>query len=269
MAGARGGYAAPVSRRVILLASVGLLGLAACTRGSESKTLTVFAAASLAESFRAIERAYEAEHPGVDVELNFAGSQLLATQLLEGANAQVFASADGLQLDRVAAEFELLGRRQFASNRLVIVVPAGSAIEHVFDLAEPGIRVVWAGESVPAGRYARLALDRVPVDSIELRGAVERNVVSNETDVREVVAKVRLGEADAGIVYATDVIGDPELAYRELPLGAELAARYELAVIGENSRDSLRASAMEFVDFVNSPAGQAILAERGFMRPLP
>lgn len=239
------------------------LVLGGCTRASETRTLTIFAAASLAESFRALERAFEAEHPGVNVELNFAGSQLLATQLLEGANAQVFASADGPQLDRVGAELELLGRREFASNRLVIVVPAGSAIEDVFDLTEPGVRVVLAGESVPAGRYARRALEQVRVDR------VERNVVSNETDVREVVAKVRLGEADAGIVYATDVRGDAALEARELPVGAEVRARYELAVIAENSREPLRASAMEFVDFVTSPAGQAILAERGFGPPVP
>ena len=257
--------------RPVLHLLLGLpLMLGGCVRSSsESVTLTVFAAASLAESFRAIERAYEAEHPGVNIEINVAGSQLLATQLLEGANAQVFASADKPQLDRVDVEFMLDSRREFASNRLVIVVPAGSAIEDLFDLTEPGVRVVLAGESVPAGRYARQALQRVPVDSVDLLGAVERNVVSNETDVREVVAKVRLGEADAGIVYATDVLGDAKLEARELPVGAEVRARYELAVIVENSRGPLRATAIEFVDFVTSPAGQAILVDHGFGPPLP
>jgi molybdate transport system substrate-binding protein len=253
---------------VILLCVVALLGLGSCTRSGDARTLTVFAAASLSVPFHAIEQAYEAEHPGVDVQLNFAGSQLLATQLLEGANAQVFASADGQQLDRTAAELELLGRRVFASNRLVIVVPAGSAIQGVGDLTKPGTRVVLAGENVPVGRYARQVLERHPVDSIDMRAEVERNVVSNETDVREVVAKVRLGEADAGIVYATDVIGDPELEQREL-LGANVIATYELAVIAANSRDEQRASAMQFVDFVTSPAGQAILSEHGFGPPVP
>jgi molybdate transport system substrate-binding protein len=253
-------------RRLPLLLLVTLAG--ACTRSHETRTLTVFAAASLTESFREIERAYEAEHPGIDVELNFAGSQLLATQLLEGATAQVFASADVPQLDRVGTEFELIGRRAFASNRIVIVVPAGSAIQGVGDLTKPGVRVVMAGETVPAGRYARLALETYPVDSIDLRAEVEQNVVSNEDDVRGVVAKVRLGEADAGFVYATDVIGDAKLEVREL-LSVDVAARYELAVIAEHSRDDLRTTAMEFVDFVTSPAGQAILAARGFGPPAP
>ncbi|MFO7563309.1 MAG: molybdate ABC transporter substrate-binding protein [Enhygromyxa sp.] len=260
----------PSTLLLLLVASVTLAG--ACTRKGESQTITVFAAASLGEAFAAIERAYEAEHPGVDVELNFAGSQLLAIQLLEGASAQVFASADAAQLDRVAAELELLDRRRFASNRIVIAVPAGSALEGVQDLTEPGVRVVLAGETVPAGRYARLALEQIPVDSVDLRAAVERNVVSNETDVRAVVAKVRLGEADAGLVYATDVIGDAALELRELPeltLGAGLSAGYELAVLGERNSEQLRGAAVQFVDFVTGPRGQAILAEHGFGPPPP
>lgn len=251
----------------LLLASVAVVALGSCTRKGEARPLTVFAAASLAESFRALEQAYEAEHPEIDVQLNFAGSQLLATQLLEGADAQVFASADGPQLDRVDAEFELVGRRVFASNRLVIAVPTGSEIASVGDLAEPGVRVVLANPSVPAGRYARLALERLPVDSVDLRAAIERNVVSNETDVRGVVAKLRLGEADAGIVYATDVLGDPQLEARELSFARELVPSYELAVIAETSRDDQRSAAMQFVDFVISPAGQAILIEHGFAAP--
>ncbi len=251
-------------RRTVLLVSVALAGLGGCTRKPDAETLTVFGAASLTESFRALERGYEAAHPGVDVELSFAGSQLLATQLLEGAPAQVFASADAISLDRVAAERELRGRRAFASNRIVIAVPAGSELRGVEDLRAPGVRVVLAGETVPAGRYARLALEQIPVDSVDLRAAVEANVVSNETDVRAVVAKVRLGEADAGMVYATDVAGDPELEIRELPPIVDVAARYELAVVADPKRPKLQAAALEFVDYVTSPAGQAILAEHGF-----
>ncbi len=250
-------------RTTIALFGVALAAFGGCTRTGESKTITVFAAASLSESFCALEQAYEAAHPGVDVELSFAGSQLLAAQLLEGAPAQVFASADSVQIDRVAGERELLGRREFASNRIVIVVPVGSTIVDVGDLTEPGVRVVLAGQTVPAGRYARLALDRVP-DSVDLRGAIEGNVVSNETDVRAVVAKVRLGEADAGMVYATDVVGDPKLEARELPPGSEVAARYELAVVADPKHAQLQTEAMEFADFVTSPAGQLILAEHGF-----
>lgn len=258
-----------VTHRLLTMLLSVLLAVA-CTRSGEARTIRVFAAASLTESFRAIERAYEAEHPGVDIELNFAGSQILATQLLEGAPAQVFASADATSLDRVGAEIELHERRVFASNRIVIVVAAASTIAGVGDLTAPGVRVVLAGEQVPVGRYARLAIERVPVDSVDLRAAVERNVISNEVDTRAVVAKVRLGEADAGLVYATDVIlssrrsrlsGDPELELRELVPG--VIARYELAVVARDS-DPLRGAAVQFIDYVTGPRGQAILAEHGF-----
>jgi molybdate transport system substrate-binding protein len=241
----------------------------ACTP-SQTTTVTVFAAASLSEPFRAIERDYEAAHPGVDLELSFAGSQLLAAQLLEGAPAQLFAAADGAQLDRVAGERALTGRRVFASNRLVIVVPAGSAITGVDDLAAPGVRIVLAGEAVPAGRYAQVALDQLGGG---VRAAVEANVVSRETDVRAVAAKVRLGEADAGIVYATDVRGDAKLELRELPAAAQIAASYELAVlVDEREREpdpQRQAAALALAEFVTSPAGQAILAEHGFGPPRP
>jgi len=257
-----------VPRTLTLLLLV-LAALAGCTRGGQTQqTITVFAAASLTEAFRAIERAYELEHPEHDVELNFAGSQLLATQLLEGAPGLVFASADPVQLDRVGAERPLASRRGVATNRIVIVVPAGSAIMTVWDLADPGRRVVLAGEAVPAGRYARLALLGSPLDSVDLRGGVERNLVSNETDVRAVVAKVRLGEADAGMAYATDVLGDPQLELRELspPFTVE-PARYELAVIADGREQALRDAGMQFVEFVSSPTGQAILAAHGFGPP--
>jgi molybdate transport system substrate-binding protein len=239
---------------------IGVLALAACTR-PETTTVTVFAAASLTASFRAIEQAYEREHPNVDIQLSFAGSQLLAAQLLEGAPAQVFASADGIQVDRVADQVELTGRRPFASNRLVLAVPVGSSIAGIWDLIHPGVRLVLANEAVPAGRYARAAL----TGTINIYDPILANVISNEPDVRAVAAKVRMGEADAGIVYATDVIGDPELELRELPGGAnDYAARYELAVVVDPKHADLQTAALSFADFVTSPAGQAILAEHGF-----
>lgn len=260
----RFGHAAPAWAGLLLLL---LLLFGGCTRAGARTPVIVFAAASLTESFRALERGFEAEHPEIDVELSFAGSQLLAAQLIEGAPAQVFAAADTVQVDRVAAERALTGKRAFAGNRLVLAVPAGSAITDLADLTTPGTRVVLAGESVPAGRYARQALDAIPVDSMDLRGAVEANVVSNETDVRAVVAKVRLGEADAGIVYATDVAGDPAVEARELPLLAQITATYELAVVVDAQHPERQAAAAAFADYVTSPAGQAILAEHGFGPP--
>lgn len=263
-AGTPSGYAPAVRPTVNLFASVALAGLSACSSASDKQALTVFAAASLAAPFRAIEQAYEREHPEHDVVLNFAGSQLLAAQLLAGAPALVFASADAVQLDRVAAGLELEDRRVFASNRIVIAIPAGSTITALDDLAAPGLRVVLAGEAVPLGRYARVALARGSG-----AGAVERNVISHETDARAVVAKLRLGEADAGLVYATDLRGDPQLELRELPPAAAVAAHYELARISEGTSEAQHQhqAAAQFIEFVSSPAGQGILAAHGFGPP--
>lgn len=228
----------------------------ACESAGVRTPVTVFAAASLTESFAALELAFEAEHPQFDVELAFAGSQLLATQLLEGARADVFASANPEQVDRVATGCELLERRAFASNRLVVVMRQDGPIRSFDQLADGGVRVVLASEAVPAGKYARAALGE-----LGLHDQVLANVVSNELDVRGVIAKVRAGEADGGIVYATDLRGSTDtLDSLELPV--DVHARYELAVLGDAVRDPTGGKA--FAAFVTSSKGQAILHEFGF-----
>lgn len=263
--GARRGVQRLILLRVVpvRLASLGLLALllGGCSSTPERETLTVFAAASLAESFAAIEAAFEAEQPGVDVVVAFAGSQLLATQLLEGASADLFASANPEQLDRAAAGRSMIERRTFTTNRLVLAFPRASvdagelAIDTLAQLDDPGVRVVLAGEAVPAGHYAREALRE-----LGLHDAVMANVVSYELDVRGVVGKLLAGEADAGIVYATDLRGvEDRLASAEL--GVAIDARYELALVGDSNH---LAAARAFAEFVSGPAGQAILREHGF-----
>lgn len=227
----------------------------ACGRSSNRTAVTVFAAASLSESFAALETAFEAEHPELDVQLSLAGSQLLATQLLEGASADVFASANPEQIDRVASGRELLERRAFAGNRLVLVVRKDGPIRTIEQLTKKGVRVVLAGEAVPAGKYARAALDE-----LGLRDEVLANVVSNELDVRGVIAKLLAGEADGGIAYATDLRGAThELEAVELVTGVQ--ARYELAVLADANNP---AGSKVFVEFVTGPKGQAILHEHNF-----
>jgi molybdate transport system substrate-binding protein len=243
-----------VRRPTLALALTFALALA-CARSGEREPVVVFAAASLAESFGALELAFEAEHPQFDVVLAFAGSQVLATQLLEGAQADVFASANPEQVDRVATERELIERQVFASNRLVAVVRDDGTIRSLDQLTPEGVRVVLAGEAVPVGKYARQALDE-----LGLLEAVMANVVSNELDVRGVIAKLRAGEADAGIVYATDLRGSEDvLDAIELPV--DVHASYELAVLADASD---RAGGQAFTAFVISPAGKAILHEFGF-----
>ena len=235
---------------------------AGCRRDTEVVTVTVFAAASLAQSMRALERAYEADHPRVDIVPSFAGSQVLAAQIIEGAPADMFASANLTQLDRVARENDVESRRVFATNDLVVIVASDSSIRGVEDLVNPGVRVVMGVPEAPVGRYAREALA-----AIGLLTEVEARVVSNELDVRGVVAKVRLGEADAGLGYATDVRNDRELTAIPLPPGARgVAAHYELALIAR-SRAEGDTPAREFAEFITSPRGLAILADHGFGPP--
>ncbi|KIG13418.1 Molybdenum ABC transporter, periplasmic molybdenum-binding protein ModA [Enhygromyxa salina] len=233
--------------------------VATSCRAQAQDTVVVFAAASLSEPFRGLERAYETAHPGVDVVLNLAGSQLLASQLIEGAPADVFASADAHTLERVLVEKpDAQGsRRVFASNRVVVVVAADSQLQSLEQLRTPGLRIVLAGPEVPVGRYARAALDQ-----LGLRAAVEGSLVSNEDSVNGVLAKVALGEADAGIAYATDLARSPGL--RGIAMPTDVSASYELAVLGDGPNAGQGAA---FAAFVVGAQGQAVLREYGFSIP--
>ena len=221
--------------------------------------VTVFAAASLTGAFRELAAAFERRHPGRPVTLNLAGSQVLAGQILQGAPADVFASADSVQMRRVARAGLVEGSpRIFAVNELVIAVSAGNPLEirGPADLARDGVVTVLAAPGVPAGRYARRALDAAGVDP---------RPASLETDVKQVLAKVALGEADAGVVYRTDVLaaGDRVEAV-PLAAGREVAPRY----LAAHLRDAPRPDAAgAFVDFLLSPAGREVLAAHGFGAP--
>jgi molybdate transport system substrate-binding protein len=221
------------------------------------ETVVVFAAASLSEPFRTLERGYETAHPGVDVVLNLAGSQLLASQLREGARADVFASADAETLERVLLDRPeaRASRRVFAANRVIAIVAADSQLRTLDQLGTPGLRIVLAGPEVPIGRYARAALDQ-----LGLRAAVEANLVSNEDSVNGVLAKVALGEADAGIVYATDLGRAAKLRAIPMPPKVQVRARYELAVLPDGPN---REHGLSFAAYVLGLDGQAVLRDHG------
>jgi molybdate transport system substrate-binding protein len=229
-------------------------------------TLRVFAAASLSDAFREIAAAYERAHPGQRVELNLAGSPTLRTQIEQGAPADVFASAD-LEHAQALAQAGLLGpRRVFARNRLVVVVPArGAKVRALPDLAAPGIKVVTAGPAVPAGRYAGQVLDKLGEGGRLGPGFTARvraNLASQETSVRAVLAKVALGEADAGFVYATDAASAADRVQAiEIPERSNVIAEYPIAVA---ARSAAPEAAQAFVELVAGPAGQAILRRHGF-----
>ena len=215
------------------------------------QTVEVYAASSLREAFAQVARSFEARHPGVRVSLQFAGSQTLAAQIANGAPADVFASADARNLAKIA--YDPGTRRTFATNRLVVLgAPSLKALASVK-------RIVLAAPSVPAGGYARIALDRAGrVYGRAWLAAVRSRVVSEETNVRAVLAKVRLGEADAGIVYATDAKG------AAVPPAFAPRIEYPVAVTKDAPEPRL---AREFVEFLVSREGRRLLAARGFGPP--
>lgn len=246
-------------------------GPTAAAPTAPSSELIVFAAASLDAAFREIGTAFEAEHPGTTVTFSFAGSQTLATQINEGATADVFASANKKQMDVVVKSGAVISEthRTFARNRLVVVYPADNpgGVASLKDLGKPGLKLVLAQKSVPVGDYALQFLAKasaLPDYTAAFSPTVLANVVSFEDEVRGVVTKVVLGEADAGIVYSSDI--SPSDAARvqrlEIPDDLNVIASYPIAPLVHAPQPVL---AKEFIDFVRSPAGQTILVAHGFL----
>ena len=234
----------------------------------EGGDLTVFAAASLTDAFEAIEQELEAATPNLSITYNFGGSQALVTQLEEGAQADVFASANMAQME-AAMEANLVASAPvpFVHNRLAIVTPADNPadIESAADLGEEGILLVLAQAEVPAGRYAResvclMASDTATYDP-DFVNRVAANVVSEEEDVRDVLAKVALGEADAGIVYVSDAAaaGD-QVHVVDIPDEVNVVATYPVAVLAHGNQ----ALGSAFVAYLLSDEGQALLERFGF-----
>jgi len=243
---------------------IGLALLIGCSAIQSDGVITVYAAASLTEAFEELGRGFEAEHPASDVVFNFAGSQHLATQINEGAPAHVFASANIKQMDAVVAggRISAASVTVFARNQLVIITPRepSSDIATLADLARPGLRLVLAADVVPVGEYSLTVLDNAAAAGYGdgFRQRVLANVVSYEDNVRAVVNKVALGEADGGIVYATDAAA---AAVRSLAIDEPLnvVASYPIAAL-----DDAGAGATAFVAYVASADGQAVLARHGF-----
>jgi molybdate transport system substrate-binding protein len=243
-----------------------LVALLLAARAAHADTLRVSAAASLTEAFQEIAALYEQAQPGDSVELNFAGSQVLRTQIEQGAAADVFASADLVHADALKAG-GLLGPYQvFARNRLVVVVPAqGARVRGLQDLARPGMKLVVAGPSVPVGRYTTQAIAKLAAAGLfgdDFQARAHANVASQETSVRAVLAKVALGEADAGFVYASDAATAPEkVRTLDVPERYNVVAQYPIGVL---ARSGAAEKARVFVALVTGSEGQAILRKHGF-----
>jgi molybdate transport system substrate-binding protein len=244
----------------LVLALALLLTVAACgddddatgDAGGGDSGLTVYGAASLTEVFPAIDPAPK---------YSFAGSDELATQIREGAPADVYAAASPKYPGELFEEGLVEEPVTFASNRLVLIVPNDNpaGIEELADVTKPGTKLVIAAEGVPVGDYTRQVLDE-----LGLNAALD-NVVSNEDDVKGVVGKITLGEGDVGFVYATDAAaaGD-DVTVIELPEGSQPPIEYQMAVVtGSENPDAAQA----FVDLVLSEEGRAQLEAAGFVVP--
>lgn len=230
--------------------------------------ITVFAAASLTDAFTEIGTLFSEAYPGEQVAFNFGASSQLATQINEGAPADVFASANLRQYE-VAAE-EMAGEgRIFAQNRLIVAMPAANpaSIQALSDLAGPGVRIVLAAPGVPVRDYTDAMLDAMAGSADygpAYRDAVLGNLVSEEDNVRRVVLRLSLGEADAGIVYSSDITPDQADKLITLPIPDEFntLADYPIGVTKAGAANPLSAA---FVDFVLSEAGQQVLQRWGFL----
>lgn len=235
------------------------------------KTLTVLAAASLTESFTELGKAFEAQNPGVTVVFSFAGSQQLAQQLDQGAEADVFASASKKYMDaavtskRVSAD----SAQPFVKNRLVVIFPKDNpaGIKELKDLSKAGLKLDLGDKAVPCGQYALDFLDKAIKDSgfdATYKDSVIKNVVSYEDNVKAIITKVSMGEADAGIVYVTDVtaaVAD-KLGTLDIPDALNTIASYPIAPVADSKNADL---AKAFVAFILSADGQAVLAKYGFL----
>jgi molybdate transport system substrate-binding protein len=222
-----------------------------------SGTVVVFAAASLKDAFDQIGKQFEQANPGVSVKFNYAGSSSLATQIKQAAPADVFASADTTNMDTVTNDNLASGSPQeFARNNLEIMVAAGNPkhIKSVAGLANSDVKVAVCASDVPCGKYTQ---------EVFSKAGVTVHPVSEETSVSSVVTKVTLGEADAGVVYTTDVkaAGD-KAAGVAIPANQNVTAEYPIVALKDAPNSD---GANAFIDYVMSSAGQKVLESFGFL----
>jgi len=231
------------------------------------EALVVFAAASLRDAFGNLKTEFAKTHPNLELTFNFAGTQDLRAQLEHGAPVDVFASADRKSMDELESASRVKKPAVFARNEPVIVVAKeqASKVTGLGDLPKLDKLVIGVPD-VPIGRYT----DRILSNANKTLGAdfsskVEKKIASRELDVRQVLAKVTLGEADAGIVYRTDAnSAKDKVAVVTIPADVNVVAEYPLAVVAAAPHPAL---AEEWMKFVLSPAGQELLGQAGFLPP--
>jgi molybdate transport system substrate-binding protein len=246
---------------VLLTAAALAAALAGCGSSSSGSTttVTVFAAASLNQVFADLGKKFESEHPDTKVSFSFAGSSDLAEQLNQGAPADVFASADTTNMQKVVKTKRITEQPQnFATNVLTIITPPGNPkhIASLADLAKPGVQLVVCAPQVPCGSATK---------KVEAATHVTLSPVSEESDVTDVLAKVTSGDADAGLVYVTDAAGaGNKVATVHFPESADAVNTYPIAAVADSKHAEL---AKQFDQLVTGPEGRAALAKAGFGAP--
>ncbi len=268
--------------RLAALTSILVLALIACSGGgaasppgsagssTEAVELTVYGAASLKGALEKARTAYQTANPGTTLTISTDSSSALETQIEQGAPADVFLSADTTNpkklVDKGLADGDLV---TFAGNKLTVIVPTDdpAGIKTPADLAKAGIKVIAAGDEVPITKYATQLVGNLAKEAgypADFAAAYTANIASKEDSVKAVVAKIELGEGDAGIVYVTDAKASTKVATVDVPDSANVPATYD-GVVVKASRNATAARA--FLDWFTGPDGQAILAGLGFLPP--
>ena len=249
-------------KRPIMALSLALA--AAWGPGAHAGELVVSAAASLTNAFKEVAQGFEKEHAGTKVILNFGASDVLLQQIVKGAPADVFASADQKAMDKAVAEKAVkpASRVDFAANQIVLIVPSDSkaGITQLKDLTREDVKRVAYGNpaSVPVGRYTQAALEAAGLwDAVQAKSVLAQNV-------RQSLDYVSRGEVDAGFVFATDAAIMPDKVKVAVRVPSQTPVTYPIAV---TTREAAAKEAESFVAYVLSPAGQEILSRYGFQKP--
>ncbi|CAN5248170.1 molybdate ABC transporter substrate-binding protein [soil metagenome] len=257
-------------KRAVITATALVLLLAGCSApapvptatpepDSLGGTVTVDAAASLTDTFKAIGAAFTAEHPGVTVTFNFGGSSGLATQIVQGAPVDVFAAASGATMKTVTDATLAVGTPAvFVTNSLEIAVPADNPgkVTGLKDFANPALAIAVCAVEVPCGAAAKAVLDGAGITA---------SVDTYEQDVKSVLSKVEVDEVDAGLVYKTDVLAaGAKVKGIDFPESATAVGKYPIALLAASKN---RDAAQAFIDYVLSPQGMKILTDAGFDTP--
>ena len=259
----------PLSILLLLIVGCGSPAQTQTQSQSTPITLNVFAAASLTESFGAIAQQYQASHPTIKIVYNFNGSQILVQQITNGAKADIFASADTANMNKAIDAKAVSNPQTFARNKLAVIIPASNPgnIVTLKDLARKGTKIVLAAPAVPAGKYSLQILDTMaksPDYGPTYESNVKANVVSQEDNVKAVVQKVQLGEADAGIVYRTDVTVNltDKVKMIDIPDNFNVVATYPVAVTQSSTHP---VEALTFIQYLLSAEGQTTLLRYHFI----